>query len=343
MDRPANREELVIRIGSLDGFRDLVFERGGNPDRILEELDLDPALWATPDHMIPVVKYRMALNLAATQTDTPHFGLLLSQRQSFDKFGAIGYLVKHSPNLGTAIRHMTTFLARHDSSTSSTLTVEGGTASWSYRVPHLIEASERHQCELGAGIGVKFIRSSIDQRWSPDAVLFTHSAPKDQRMLDRVLRCAIYFEADATAIEFPASDLDLPLTQADPRLHDILLDFLREWREGTAQDTVSLVKVAIAERMGDAPITLVDIANQLGLTRSELQRHLRARGKTFQKLLEAARLERAQKLLTDTKQPLTQISVALGYAQLAVFTRAFKRSTGVAPSVWRSRRNETMQ
>lgn len=339
----SQKESLVIRIGSLEGFRDFVFERGGNPDRILEELNLDQSLWATPDHMIPVEKYRRAINLAAEQTNLQHFGLLLSQRQSFDKFGAIGYLIKHSPNLGTAIRHLSTFLERHDRSTRSHLSVDGETASWIYRVPYLPKTSDVHQCELGAGLALKFIRSNVDPRWSPEAVLLPHSAPKDQRLIDRVFRCPIYFEADVTTLEFPASDLDLPLTLADPRLHEILLDFLEEWRAGIAQDVTSLVEAAIDDALGEEPVTLVDIAQKLGLGRSELQRKLRSRGKTYQHILESARLERAQKLMTDTDMPLTEISVALGYAQLAVFTRAFKRATDVAPSEWRRRHKNAAQ
>lgn len=48
------------------------------------------------------------------------------------------------------------------------------------------------------------------------------------------------------------------------------------------------------------------------------------------------RLERARELLTHTGMNLSQIADALGYADAANFTRAFKRWTGHSPSRYRS-------
>lgn len=334
--------EFLIRVGSLEGYRDFVLERGGSPQAILDQLALDESLWATPDAMIPISKYREAMNMAAEQINAQHFGLLLSQRQSFDKLGAIGYLAKHAATLGVGIEHMNAFLRAHDRSTEARLTIEGDTAFWTYRVRHIAGISDINQCELGAGLGTKFIRSNVDPRWNPEAVFFPHSAPKDQRLLSRVFRCPIYFESDVTALEFPAKTLSRPLVQAEPKLHQILLRFLNETKSEADQDVVGRVRSEILSAMEVGGITLEDIAAKLSMSRSELQRKLKAQGKTYQDMLETIRFEKAQKLLKDTGLSLTEISAALGYAQLAIFTRAFKRSAGTTPSQFRKQSQRSL-
>ena len=53
--------------------------------------------------------------------------------------------------------------------------------------------------------------------------------------------------------------------------------------------------------------------------------------------MDQVRLERARDLLGSTGMNLSQIADALGYADAANFTRAFKRWTGLSPSHFRAR------
>jgi AraC-like DNA-binding protein len=43
----------------------------------------------------------------------------------------------------------------------------------------------------------------------------------------------------------------------------------------------------------------------------------------------------AKQLLADTSMSLTQISTALNFSEPAAFTHAFRRWSGMAPSIWR--------
>jgi transcriptional regulator GlxA family with amidase domain len=45
----------------------------------------------------------------------------------------------------------------------------------------------------------------------------------------------------------------------------------------------------------------------------------------------------AQQLLAGTRMSVTSIALALDYADASAFTRAFQRSTGLAPSEWRAK------
>lgn len=47
------------------------------------------------------------------------------------------------------------------------------------------------------------------------------------------------------------------------------------------------------------------------------------------------RLQVASRLLRDTRLSLASIAERVGYANEASLSRAFKRTTGVAPAAWR--------
>jgi AraC family transcriptional regulator len=60
-------------------------------------------------------------------------------------------------------------------------------------------------------------------------------------------------------------------------------------------------------------------------------------GKTPHAYLLRLRLELAQALMLSTREPLTQIALECGFADLSHLSKAFRRELGEAPSTWRRR------
>ena len=83
------------------------------------------------------------------------------------------------------------------------------------------------------------------------------------------------------------------------------------------------------------PPKLARVAATLFVSERTLKRRLQEEDASFQQLVDQVRLERAQDLLRSTTMNLSQIADALGYADAANFTRAFKRWTGSSPSHYR--------
>ena len=76
----------------------------------------------------------------------------------------------------------------------------------------------------------------------------------------------------------------------------------------------------------------------MGLSRRTFNRRLAEYGTTFQHELDAVRFEvSAKQLLRGTTLQVTEIAMALGYAQLTPFLRAFRRWTGMSPRLWRQK------
>jgi AraC-like DNA-binding protein len=84
--------------------------------------------------------------------------------------------------------------------------------------------------------------------------------------------------------------------------------------------------------------TAAAIARLFSMHRRTLSRHLRTEGRAFRQLANEIRFEIACELLEGTDMALSQISAVLKYSEPSAFTRAFRRWSGLSPSVWRANR-----
>jgi AraC family transcriptional regulator, arabinose operon regulatory protein len=82
--------------------------------------------------------------------------------------------------------------------------------------------------------------------------------------------------------------------------------------------------------------TVVAMARQAALSRAQFNRRFVAHtGMTPARYLVNVRLARANELLVNTSMTVTQIAAALGYNDVAYFSRQYKRHTGRSPSAAR--------
>ena len=73
------------------------------------------------------------------------------------------------------------------------------------------------------------------------------------------------------------------------------------------------------------------VARAMHMSPRTLQRRLDEEGARFSELLDSVRETLARRWLTEETRTLSEIGYALGFADLATFSRAFKRWTGKPP------------
>jgi AraC-like DNA-binding protein len=71
------------------------------------------------------------------------------------------------------------------------------------------------------------------------------------------------------------------------------------------------------------------------ISQSTLYRRLSLENKSFQRLLDNRREALAKRLLENSRMSIAEIASALGYAENASFTRAFRRWTKTSPRRYR--------
>ncbi len=96
-------------------------------------------------------------------------------------------------------------------------------------------------------------------------------------------------------------------------------------------------RALVAERFRRQP-TMATLAAELSITSTQLNRVCqRVLGCSALAVLHARLLLEAQRELAYTTMSIKQISLGLGFADAAYFTRFFERQAGCTPSAWRAR------
>lgn len=110
----------------------------------------------------------------------------------------------------------------------------------------------------------------------------------------------------------------------------------REDIDPTIEQIVNFIDDHIAEQN----LKIDDIAVNVGMSRSVLYSKIKtAVGMTPVDFVRHIRLLRAQKLINDTDQSLTQIAYSVGFSDPKYFSKVFKREMGVTPSEYREKKD----
>ena len=95
---------------------------------------------------------------------------------------------------------------------------------------------------------------------------------------------------------------------------------------------ISRFKKMVVERLSDSNLSVEDLAADMGLSRVQLYRKVKAlTGNTPIDLLRKARLAQAQKLLQESELSVSEIAYQVGFASPSYFTKCYKDEFGTVP------------
>jgi len=168
-------------------------------------------------------------------------------------------------------------------------------------------------------------------------VALGHSKPRDVAPFIRFFGVPLHFDTEEAGVILPASALSLPLKTSNPVLRGQLQEAIWAHAALRQPDISAQVVRILRPRVISGQVSIDEVSASLSLHPRSLLRKLKARGTTFRDLLNGTRFEVACQLLSGTRLSITEISLIFGYADTAVFTRAFERHCGLPPSAWRAR------
>jgi AraC-like DNA-binding protein len=92
---------------------------------------------------------------------------------------------------------------------------------------------------------------------------------------------------------------------------------------------------ALQNRVGHTDLSIEQISSDLNLTKRTLQRRLQSQNTSFAQIRDDLRFHYAVKYLINDQMSVDLVSRALDFSDRTSFTNAFKRWTGMSPSVFR--------
>ena len=110
-----------------------------------------------------------------------------------------------------------------------------------------------------------------------------------------------------------------------------------EERLGAQDQTfVTRLREVIRDNMGDSDFSVERIGEEIGLSRVQLYRKVKAlTGQTPVELLRRARLERGRRLIEKTEKSVSEIAYEVGFTSPSYFNKCFKDEFGISPGAMR--------
>lgn len=286
------------------------------------------------DRRISFAKNATFFELAADATQNVNLGLEFAQSRDTRDAGLFGYVGLNSPTVKDTLKNFSRY--RRVMSDALEINVDrlekNGAIKWWRR--GLLPAKSRQFMEFGTTNLIRALREMTKRRLKPVRVTFVHPRNAGIEKFERFFDCPIGFGRSANLIEFSQTDLIAPIVQADSRLLGVLKSYCVEVLAKHHEQPTSLIEKAerlIVDRLSNGEAAVEIVAKELGMSPRSLSRALAKLGTSFAAIRETLRKELTHKYLKQGDLSLTEIAFLLGYADMSVFSHAFKRWTGITP------------
>jgi len=319
----------LVRSASLTHYAGLCAERGLDARALVAEVGLPSRCLDDADLMVRAQSVGRVLELAAERGKEPAFGLRMAEARRLSNLGPLGLLVRDEPTLRHALGAIVAHMHLHNEALSVRVEQVGNLVVIRTRLVSDDGASYRQAAELVVGVTFRVLAIFMGADWRPRLVCFAHRAPRDVAVHRRVFGTSVEFGHEFDGIVCNAADLDAPNPGADPvmaRYSAKLLEKSPRKRPRVA-DRVREFIVLLLPR-GHCRVELV--AQQLGVDRRTVARHLAAEETTFTALVDGVRDELLARYLKDGARPLGEVSALLGFSDPTAFSRWHRMRYGSA-------------
>lgn len=324
----------LIRSSVLAQFPALVHDLGGPLDEILEEAGLHLEQITQPTLLIAFEKEIRLLQIAAHGCRCEHFGVELAQRQDVAIFGALSLLAMNCNTVLQGLQLFGRYIHYIAQAVELEIKEENDIGYFIIDTPYDVAADSDQFWDHTAALACTVMRMLCGQKWAPRATYIRRPEPPNAGRYNRYFRSPIAFDQGFNGLVFDNSVLHQPIHASINSMPHQLQEYLRKNFEGNFQEQLRRV---INSLLATHDCSAKMVADSMGYTLRTFQRKLTKQDTSFQAQLDRVRRELAISYLEEPQFRLTDIAELLGFAELSVFSRSFKRWFGVTPLQWRSR------
>lgn len=325
-----------VRSAILVGSIPLLAERGADAVELAGTIGIEPAALTDPDIPVPASQILDFYERAARVADCPTFGVRMAARTGIAVVGPLWILLRQAQT----VQQMGEDLAAHFELYTRAAIVKlrgvGRDALLTWGMAGDVDRPEVQMAEFSLAVLCAELRRHAPSGWDPPEVRFRHAAPRDRAPLRRVFGPHLSFDQAENGILIERRVLDQPLRASGSRTRTLLSHVLRQGEASADPGLTSRADAVVRAMLPYSRCTLQDLSRALGMAPRTLQEHLQAQGGSFQQIRDAARADLAARYLRESRMSLSQIADVLGYAELSVFSRCFRRWHGMPARQWRA-------
>lgn len=332
MNRVSSQQDKTVSALWFRGLLQAAASLGMSESELLQSTGVSADEISHPYERISLSRNQKLWRAIETLSTLPNVGLRIGEMVKPSHFQLFAFTLMHCPNLEAAFVKSMRY-TRVLSDGGQYYLQQGNELAICYEPA---DASfSRHQVDAVLVLLHSF-SSWLACRDIPIVrVEMRHAQPNNLEDYQRIFKAPLIFSAPRNALIFDPSLLEEPLSLSDQtlaQLHEHLLEAQLALLQKL--DTADLVRHHL--RMSDhLDVNREQLAAELNMSGRSLQRKLKECNASFQQLLDEERYERAKQLMQQENYLLTDISAQLGFAESSVFSRAFRRWSGVTPLEYR--------
>ncbi|MEU4707778.1 AraC family transcriptional regulator ligand-binding domain-containing protein [Nocardia salmonicida] len=263
--------------------------------------------------------------------------LQVAQRYELSSLGLYDYLFASAPTLGSGLATCGPYITAVTTNHRFDLVAETEEESTLYLEMIDGEGRGRDHTQLwGLSAVLSRARRVVDATLNPVRVSLRQAAPAHVEGFRAVFGSAtLEFDAPADSMTFRTSDLDLPLTTADPVLAAVLQPLAAAL--APPPTLVSAWPRRVAEALDHAieagEVSLDSVARALTVSPRTLQRRLTESGTTWRAELDRARSARLSQAVSAGSLSGARQAELLGYSDAGSLRRAARRWSPASPTI----------
>lgn len=333
---PTKTVDGDLRVGPVMAIPALLGESNCDAAVLLEPFGLTPAFFDNPENTLPSTTLGSIFGRCVEATGRDCFGLLVGERAGMQSLGAVGYLMQSASTVADALMLLAENLRAHDRGGIALVEQHEGYAGLGYAV---LDREVEHADQMMAtalAIVMNILRGLCGAHWRPAEVRFAFAAPRDAVSYRRFFGLMPRFDAASSMLLFPDDWLSQPLPSADPLLHLLMRERVREQLERGVDGLSGKLRRYLRSELSAGRVSLESAARYFGLHSRAFRRQLQSEGSSFRRIRDEVQFDAACQMLRYTRTAACEVASTLGFADASAFTRAFARQAGVSPSRWRA-------
>lgn len=272
---------------------------------------------------------------AARAAGDDKLGLRMIPYLSVATYGVWGQYVLEAPTLSASLERFEQVIGLHASYRTWSVTTEGGLIWIRYRFQVDRRGPYENLAYCGVGVLCNIVRHYLGPDWRPSALELDIPKPAQMSLFEEVLGCQIAFDSASIGVAFDrgAMTAQNPVAASPDAIS--LADVFRSRISRVPDSMPNAVSELIRLQIRKGKVDMDAVARSLGIGVRRLHRALDKEGTSFRKMTQQMRMSLARELVAGTSLPLSVIAEDVGYANPSLFTRAFTREVGQAPSRYR--------
>jgi AraC-like DNA-binding protein len=319
---------------------EVVARWGIGPDELLADLGVDARRLEEPLQRVSIATLETISARARDLTGESGLGVYLGLQMRISAHGYLGFAAMTSSTVREALEIAMRFAPTRTSAIALRLHVGGSVAALviDERVPL---GAAREMMILSLIVGIEQIGKALTGQSIEGSADVTFPRPPGFERFDGLGAGRIRFEQPTNQLVFASSILDLPIVNADPVARRLAQEQCERELDALGQATNLAARVrALVPKESGGFHSLEETAALVHVSPRTLKRKLAEQGTRFSELLEQQQRERALMLLRSAELSLEDVAERVGYSDVANFTRAFRRWTGLTPGAYRRAASE---